>query len=156
MGAVSAPGGKTSGKKQLNADLNLVPFIDLLTCLICFLLMTAVWVQIGSISIRQSGQGLPTPLDEEQRNNINLVLTITPQGFILTGNGAPIADILKAGNQYDFAKLGQELATFHQANQDKTDIVVISEDTIKYQEVINTMDVCLVNNFPNISVSGTI
>lgn len=154
MGAVNLPG--KGGKKSLNFDLNLVPFIDLFTCLICFLLMTAVWVQIGSISIRQSGQGLPTELNEEQRNTINLVLTITPQGFLLTGNGATIADILKSGPQYDFAKLGQELKNFHQGNPEKNDIVVISEDTIKYQEVINTMDVCLANNFPNISVSGTI
>ena len=31
----------------------------------------------------------------------------------------------------------------------------MSEDTIQYQDLINTMDVCLANDFPNISVSGT-
>lgn len=32
----------------------------------------------------------------------------------------------------------------------------MSEDSINYQVLIDTMDVCLANEFPNISVSGTI
>ena len=40
-------------KKSLDAELNLVPFIDLLSTCICFLLITAVWIQIGSIQIKQ-------------------------------------------------------------------------------------------------------
>jgi len=31
-----------------------VPFIDLLSMCICFLLMTAVWVQIGTLQVKQS------------------------------------------------------------------------------------------------------
>jgi biopolymer transport protein ExbD len=37
----------------LDAEVNLVPFIDLLSMCICFLLMTAIWVEIGSIQIKQ-------------------------------------------------------------------------------------------------------
>ena len=40
MGVSVESGGK-SGKKPLNADLNLVPYIDLLTCMVAFLLITA-------------------------------------------------------------------------------------------------------------------
>jgi len=157
MANVSAPGGRSSsgGKKPLNVDLNLVPFIDLLTCLICFLLMAAVWVQIGKISVTQSGQGAPTEQTPEERNRLNLVVTITPQGFLLTGNGQTIDDILKKDNQYNYERLGAKLKEVHGQFPDKSDIVVMSEDTIQYQDLINTMDVCLANDFPNISVSGT-
>ena len=41
-------------KKELNADLNLTPFIDLLSTCVCFLLITAVWIEIGSVEIKQS------------------------------------------------------------------------------------------------------
>src|SRR4051812_41051685 len=41
------------GKRSLDAELNLVPFIDLLSMCICFLLMTAIWVEVGSLQIRQ-------------------------------------------------------------------------------------------------------
>jgi len=157
MASVSAPGGRsTGGKKALNVELNLVPFIDLLTCLICFLLMAAVWIQIGKISVTQSGQGAPTEQTPEDRTKLNLVVTITPQGFLLTGNGQTIADILKKDNQYDFERLGAKLKEVHGQYPEKNDIVVTSEDSIQYQDLINTMDVCLANEFPNISVSGTI
>lgn len=158
MGAVSAPGGRSSGKKSLNVELNLVPFIDLLTCLICFLLMAAVWIQIGKISVSQSGQGAPTEQTPEERERLNLVVAVTPQGFLITGNGQTLegGDILKKDNQYDFERLGTKLKEIHGLFPDKSDIVVMSEDSINYQDLINTMDVCLANEFPNISVSGTI
>ena len=159
MGSVSAPGGRSSGgKKSLNVELNLVPFIDLLTCLICFLLMAAVWIQIGKISVTQSGQGAPTEQTPEQREQLNLVVAVTPQGFLLTGNGQTLegGDILKKDDQYDFERLGGKLKEVRGLFPDKNDIVVMSEDTIQYQDLINTMDVCLANEFPNISVSGTI
>lgn len=41
-------------KKDLNADLNLTPFIDLLSTCVCFLLITAVWIEVGSVEIKQS------------------------------------------------------------------------------------------------------
>jgi len=137
-------------------DLNLVPFIDLLTCLICFLLMAAVWIQIGKISVTQSGQGAPAEQTPEQRQRLNLVVAITPQGFLVTGNGTTIADILKKDNEYDSKTLGTKLKEIHGQFPDKNDIVVMSEDSINYQVLIDTMDVCLANEFPNISVSGTI
>lgn len=52
--AVSVPSGSKGGKRSLDADINLVPFIDLLSMCICFLLMTAVWVQTAGIDVKQS------------------------------------------------------------------------------------------------------
>jgi biopolymer transport protein ExbD len=120
--------------------------------------MAAVWVQIGKISVTQSGQGAPTEQTPEERERLNLVLAITPQGFLITGNGQTLegGDILKKDNQYDFERLGTKLKEIHGLFPDKNDIVVMSEDSINYQDLINTMDVCLANEFPNISVSGTI
>jgi len=40
-------------RKSLDAELNLVPFIDLLSMCICFLLMTAVWMEIGGVNVKQ-------------------------------------------------------------------------------------------------------
>ena len=45
---------KLGGKREINSELNLTPFIDLLSTMVCFLLITAVWVQIGSMEIKQS------------------------------------------------------------------------------------------------------
>ncbi len=44
----------SGGRRSLDAEINLVPFIDLLSVCICFLLMTAVWVQLSTVQVKQS------------------------------------------------------------------------------------------------------
>src|SRR5882724_10764868 len=52
MGA-SLGGGE---KGSVNVELNIVPFIDLMSCLTAFLLVTAVWVNIAQINIQPKGK----------------------------------------------------------------------------------------------------
>lgn len=54
MATVSGSSSTQSRRKSLDAEINLVPFIDLLSMCICFLLITAVWIQIGSLQVKQS------------------------------------------------------------------------------------------------------
>ena len=54
----------TNDKKSLNVELNIVPFIDLMSCLTAFLLVTAVWVNIARIQTQPVGRshdGTPDP-----------------------------------------------------------------------------------------------
>lgn len=39
--------------KELNFELDLLPVISMMSVCICFLLLTAVWTQIGSVNIEQ-------------------------------------------------------------------------------------------------------
>jgi len=48
--------GSGPGKRALDAALNLVPFIDLLSCCIAFLLITAVWSQSAQLSAKTRGE----------------------------------------------------------------------------------------------------
>lgn len=41
-------------KKELNFEINILPILDILSVLICFLLLTAVWTQIGTLDTRQA------------------------------------------------------------------------------------------------------
>ena len=47
------------GKKHLDFEINLIPFIDLFSSCICFLLLTAVWVQVGTLDVKQAVGGQP-------------------------------------------------------------------------------------------------
>ena len=47
------PTPSSGRRKSLDAELNLVPFIDLLSMCICFLLMTAVWMEVGGVNVKQ-------------------------------------------------------------------------------------------------------
>ncbi|TMA14377.1 MAG: biopolymer transporter ExbD, partial [Deltaproteobacteria bacterium] len=74
------------GKKALDAELNLVPFIDLLSCCISFLLITAVWTQIAGLQVASSG-GPPDP-QAKQESTIDVRLLLNDKGYQLTMAGA--------------------------------------------------------------------
>ncbi len=44
-------------KKTLDFEVNLIPFIDLLSTCICFLLLTAVWINVASMNVKQAVGG---------------------------------------------------------------------------------------------------
>src|SRR5450432_2919474 len=46
----------TGNKKSVNVELNIVPFIDLMSCLTAFLLVTAVWVNIAELHPKPAGR----------------------------------------------------------------------------------------------------
>jgi len=76
--AVSIDGGGGDRKKPLHAELNLVPYIDLLTCMVSFLLITAVWSQLARLEAHQKGQGQAgedTP-PEKQLNALALLWSV--------------------------------------------------------------------------------
>ena len=41
-------------KKELDFEINILPILDILSVLICFLLLTAVWVQVSALSTQQA------------------------------------------------------------------------------------------------------
>ena len=96
---VSVETGNKGGKKPLNADLNLVPYIDLLTCMVAFLLITAVWSQLARLSVQQKGQGQAGE-DTPPEKVFKLVIVVNSEGYNLVADQDQ-QPIPKKGEQYD-------------------------------------------------------
>jgi len=117
--SVSIQGGK-SRRKSLNADLNLVPYIDLLTCMVAFLLITAVWTQLARLQAQQKGQGQAgeeTPPVQQDK----IIVIVNQEGFNLVV-GQDQTPIPKRGQDYDFEKLAGELKKAKDTHPDKNDV----------------------------------
>ena len=150
MGVSVDTGGK-SGKKPLNADLNLVPYIDLLTCMVAFLLATAVWTQLARLEAQQKGQGAAgeeTPPELQ----VKVVVVVNQEGFnfVVGQDQTPIPK--KNATDYDFERLSTELKRAKDSHQDKTDAQVASEDTIKFEVLVRAMDTAIQAGFHDISL----
>ncbi len=148
--SVSVDDGGKSGKKSLNANLNLVPYIDLLTCMVAFLLITAVWTQLARLQTQQKGQGAAgeeTPPDIQ----VKVVVLVNQEGFNLVV-GPEQTPIPKKGSDYDFERLAAELKKAKAAHPDKNDAQVASEDTIKFDTLVRAMDTAMQERFPDISL----
>src|ERR1700712_1452786 len=67
----------TGDKKSVNVELNIIPFIDLMSCLTAFLLVTAVWVNIAQINIQPKGKTRDT--SNVQKDDDTVVLSVLVQ-----------------------------------------------------------------------------
>jgi biopolymer transport protein TolR len=142
------------GKKALDAELNLVPFIDLLSCCISFLLITAVWTQISGLQVASSGG---PPEQQKQESTIDVKLLLTDKGYSLTMAGAAI-DIPKLNGKdgaqsYDRKTLGEKLKTLKTSLPEQSAITVQPEDAVAYSDLVETVDACLGEQLRNVTVA---
>ena len=152
-GAAPTPTGK-GGKKPLDASLNLVPFIDLLSCCISFLIITAVWTQLARMDVTQKGQGAAGASEEKPPEpTVTLTLFIDKDGYTFSKSTGEQTPIPKKGDEYDVVKLADTLKDAKTAYPDKNDIQVKSDDDVIYNNVIKTVDVVVSSKFPDVSLS---
>jgi biopolymer transport protein ExbD len=151
-GAAPQPTGK-GGKKPLDASINLVPFIDLLSCCISFLLITAVWTQLARMDVTQKSKAPSGAVDEPPTPSVTLTLFINSDGYIFSKSTGESTPIEKKGDEYDYVKLAEVMAQAKKDHPDKEDLNIKSDDTVIYNKVIKTMDVVISAHFPNISLS---
>ena len=146
--AVSIDGGGGDRKKPLNAELNLVPYIDLLTCMVAFLLITAVWTQLARLKVGQRGQG---PAEGDTVPTDKIAVVVHDDGFnLIVGNDQkPLPT--KAG-ELDYATLAIELAAVKRSHPDQSDAQVISSDGIVFDKLVRTMDATMSAGFPDLSL----
>lgn len=142
--------------RGVNVELNLVPVIDLMSVLITFLLITAVWTQVSMIQI---GSSLYAKKDDSQsppkltpNADIALKVDVKLEGYVLTV-GTQIISLPKLNAVYDSAGLVAQLQRVKQLYPEKLDGIVSMSDDVPYENLVNTMDQLLVAGFPNISIA---
>lgn len=144
--------------REVWEDPELVPFIDMLVVCCCFLLMSAALLQTAVIEISlpttkgHSAESTMTP----QAGELNLSLIITDKGLRVGGAGAILPLIPKKRDKFDWDKLTETLKDVKKEYPDQGSIIIISEPEIVYDNIIQAMDVCVVEGFPDIALSGQI
>lgn len=144
-----------SDGRSSNVDLNLVPFIDLMSVMIIFLLITAVWTQVSMIQIGSSIYGKKT--SEEMappppRAEIPFRLDVQTQGFQVV-IGQRRFTVPNINEKYDQDTLVEKLKQIKEIYPEKEDAVITVLDELPYDSLIIGMDALLVSGFPMISVA---
>ncbi len=137
MGGVSVDSGGGGGKKSVDAQINMVPMIDLLVSCIAFLLMTAVWTQVGSLQAQQP-HGAPSPDQPQDQPQDQLKIQISPTGLRIGVNATDMRDINHGAQQWD--ELKRLLDERHRANQQNREVWLQPDGAVSYQEIIRVMD----------------
>ena len=140
----------TGDKKSLNVELNIVPFIDLMSCLTAFLLVTAVWVNLSSLENEAAGRGKsdvdqpPPPKVAVLIEDDQILISATPSGesrqlaaFDWSGLETTLRD-LKTPGELPQIEIAAESSSAH---------------PIAYQHLIAAMDVAVKAGYPRVGVT---
>jgi biopolymer transport protein ExbD len=118
-------------------DVNVIPFIDMLSVIIIFLIMVASFLNLGVVesSMPKAGESASVAQPEkkkEEKEKLNLTIAITDKGFYVGGAGAILQEkageptIPKVDGKYDFKALNDKLWEIKQKYPDEWDVIILT------------------------------
>ncbi len=159
MGAAVGTGGPG---KSVNVDLNIVPFIDLMSCLTAFLLVTAVWVTIAQLDIQPKGRNRNP--DQNIEENEKIILSVLIQKERIWVGQSRINEFVpidRAGDpEAAFTQLSTTLTEIKQGTffAERSDMELAAEslndeNKVIYQDIIRVMDIAKSIGFTDVGLT---
>jgi biopolymer transport protein TolR len=132
--------------EEENGELNLVPYLDIITNLIIFLIASVAYnVNFGNVNVTlptiSSGGGAAA--EEPQKPPLNLTVTAGASGFTIGASGGIMQPIPKLpSGKYDYKALTQRLMEIKAVpdTADETKATFNADAQIPYEIVIETLD----------------
>lgn len=147
--------GSSSGRKTLNAEVNLVPFIDLLSVCICFLLMTAVWVQIGSLDVKQTFGQSSTVAPDAYEIDFRFTGPREAQLVLKKGGKAEKPIALRAESPEALrAALGTQVDTIVEKRGVPASAILTAHQDVNHGEMIAVMDLFRKHKILSLGISA--
>ncbi len=149
-------------------ELNLVPYLDIVTNVIMFMLATTTFAAALSDingSMPTTGSSAGGGSDQVPKQELNLTVSISDKGFTILTSGATLHQgfsFNKAGGleelptlllptvpkkpngDYDYEELVKKMSEIKKLpiGQEETKIIINADPAIKYEHVVATMDAC--------------
>lgn len=161
MAGIDVGGGGHGGKRPVNQEIPLIPFIDFLLCIVTFLLITAVWLQMARINADARVPGPPRPEEEMDKQEKPKTLHVEMRGEtkfqLVWKEGSTVVNTIDverkrvpigAGGDYQYPDLGRKIEDewktngAHRAATDKNfDRAVLHVDNgTPFSDVIAVID----------------
>jgi biopolymer transport protein ExbD len=153
-------GGGHGGRRSVNQELPLIPFIDFLLCLVAFLLVTAVWSQMARLNADAQVPGPPNDqevqepkkdktLHVEMRGERKFQLVWKEGTTVINTIDVPRKQVPIGGpGEYSYPDLAKKIAEewkqqgSHRAATDKKidRAVLHTDNSTRFQDVIAVID----------------
>jgi biopolymer transport protein ExbD len=147
------------------AELNLVPFIDLLSACICFLLIAAAWLEVGTLQVKQEF-GVDAPdadaakVEIEARLVESLSTTVTLKQGGKTLRMFGVAAATREALQADLA--AKLRATLHELAIDTDEQIaarvaqatIVADGKAPYSTMVTVMDALRRQHIVNLAVAA--
>ncbi|KYG62726.1 biopolymer transporter ExbD [Bdellovibrio bacteriovorus] len=132
-------------KKHLDFEVNLIPFIDLLSVSICFLLITAVWLNVGSMDVKQAVGG---QAQEDTKKSPLVWIRMTPAGDLdlevqqssLVPAGLRKFRVSQVDKKVNYEGLEKALTNLKAVEPSLNTGLIQPTAATSYEEIIDVMD----------------
>jgi biopolymer transport protein ExbD len=123
----------------LEQELSLTSLLDMITILVVFLLVTAVFAKTAVIDTYLPKEGgVEAAVPAEKIPDVLVVMT-TKDGFELSGLGSELS-IPKREGEFDFNALAMEAAKIKERNPEKEEVILLFNPRTSYETVVKVMD----------------
>lgn len=154
-------------KHEVDTELNITTFLNLMVVLIPFLLLSAAFTSVGVLELNLPSAAQPGSNDNKGPKPA-FEVTVA-EHFLVIGNrqqtqvlpAGVLKVIEKKGKKHDFAALNETLSRIKQSFSDVDDITILLEEETPYDHLIQTMDSVRIEKdesgreyelFPNMSI----
>jgi biopolymer transport protein ExbD len=134
-----------------DAELDLLPMMNVFIVLIPMLLTSAVFLKVTVIDTNVPSANAAPAADAN--GTLSLAITIKDDYFVVEGKGIESRVIARTDTDAN-AKLAAALADVALAHPDNQDVIIISEPKTRYQDIISVMDVARASGLPAASLLG--
>ena len=155
-------------------ELNLIPYLDIVTNVIMFLLATMTFAAaLGDINVSSPTTSAAAQLAQqppEPKNDLNLTVSVSDKGFTIAASGAvlysgfsidaagnlqqpagaTLPTIPKKGNDFDYEGLARAMAQIKgsAAAKSETKVIVNANPDIIYDVIVQVLDACRGKSIP--------
>lgn len=140
---------------------NLTPFIDLFSVLVCFLLMTAAWIQLESLQVQvdkkppeptASTEPSTPPPPEDKEKKIKLSVQLFADKIVAKEDDQEFT-ILNAADGVNKQELESLLTGWRQKYPLKKDLVLNTDASVTYGAMIRLYDLMVATDWPDIAIN---
>ena len=149
MASIST-GSSHGGRRALDHDVPLVPFIDLLLCCVMFLLVTAVW---NRLAVMQASTPMPSTESAlvAPPESPPLTVVVRADRYVVASDAGDRVEVPFAVGAPDPEALRAQLAPRRETSTGE--VLVSADDGIAYATVIETMDTIVSAGFDDVSMA---
>jgi biopolymer transport protein TolR len=129
--------------EEEHGEINLVPYMDIVTNIIIFLLASVVsQVPLGTVNVSSpTFGGGGGGAEQEQKPALNLTVTVGATGFLLAGSGGVMPPIPKLpSGDYDYPALTTKLTEIKKEFAEETKATFNADAVTSYEIVVKTLD----------------
>jgi biopolymer transport protein ExbD len=136
------PSGRTN-RTRPSDELNITPLIDMVTCLMFFLMMFASIMPVVVIDaplpkIAETADEIKQAKDS--KNKLEVVIQITSGGFTVKSDYGPDRTFPLAEGKYPYVDLHKYLVQLKAKKPDSREITLLPADDVAYEVMIGVMD----------------